>query len=124
MANEHHRVRLTEQAKDDLRRIKKKYGKKTYEVLRDLILDLEFEPEKKGEPLAGQLSGLYSRHHSRFRIIYQIDREQFLVIVVGGGWHETNSRNDIYFLLERAIKRGSIIIQSEPSKDATEESAD
>lgn len=124
MANEYHRVRLTEQAKDDLRRIKKKYGKKTYEVLRDLILDLEFEPEKKGEPLAGQLAGLYSRHYSRFRIIYQIDREQFLVIVVGGGWHEADSRNDIYVMLERAIKRGSIVIQSEPSEDATEESAD
>ena len=72
MSSEYFRLKLTDSATNDLRKIGKRYGKKTYETLRDLVGDLEFEPEKKGEPLRGRLSALFSRHYSRFRIIYHI----------------------------------------------------
>lgn len=111
MPREHFRVKLTNRAIDDLRRIGKRYGKKTYETVRDLILDLEFEPKKKGEPLKGKLAGLYSRHYSRFRIIYHIRSGAFIVLVVGCGFHENESRKDIYKLLERAIESGRLVIQ-------------
>lgn len=108
MPSDYFRVQLTESAKDDLRLIKKTYGRRTYETLRDLIIDLEFEPEKKGEPLTGRLKGLYSRHYSRFRIIFRIERPNFLVIVIGSGFHRSDSRSDIYKAIERMLDSGSL----------------
>ncbi|MDO8629606.1 MAG: type II toxin-antitoxin system RelE/ParE family toxin [Phycisphaerales bacterium] len=116
MPSDYFRVKLCESAKDALRDIGRKYGKKTYETLRDLILDLEFEPDKKGEPLRGILHGLYSRHYSRFRIIYAIDKGEFLVVVVGAGYHENDSRMDIYNVIERAIDSGALVLGDEVAK--------
>lgn len=106
MSSDCFRVKLTDVAKDDLRRIRRKYGQKTYDTLKDLICDLEFEPTKKGEPLRGVLSGLYSRHYSRFRIVYQVRQEHFEVITISCGFHETGSRSDIYEALTRMIESG------------------
>ena len=124
MPGESFRLRLTASAKEDLRRIGKRYGKKTYETIRDLIRDLEFDPEKKGEPLHGSLRGLYSRHYSRFRIIYHIEREDLVVLVVGTGYHESDSRADIYKVIERAIEAGTLVIQDELSGDSSESTDD
>lgn len=103
-----YRVRLATRVKDDLRHIGKRYGKKSYETVRDLISDLEFEPEKKGEALVGKLKGLHSLHYSRFRIVYRIDKQELIVVVVGTGWHESDSRRDIYKLIEKALNTGII----------------
>ena len=117
MAHDRYRVRIPLEVKASLRRIGRRYGKKTYEVLRDLICDLAFEPHKKGDPLRGPLLGLHSRHYSRFRIVYQINRGEAVVLVVGTGFHESKSRDDIYKLLERALESGKLVIQKEPSPD-------
>ena len=106
-----YRVRLTDEAKGNLRRIGKKYGKKTYQTLRDLIQDLEYDAEQKGEPLQGQLRGLYSCHYSRFRVIYQIDGQEFVVLVIAAGWQEADSPRDVYRMIERAIESGRIVIE-------------
>ena len=124
MSSESFRVRLTAGAKDNLRRIGKRYGKRTYETIRDLIQDLEFEPEKKGEPLQGVLRGLYSRHYSRFRIIYRMDKGEFVVLVVAAGYHETDSRSDIYKLIERGIQSGTLVIREEPAPPSSDHSSD
>ena len=113
MSGEYHRVRIAESAKKDLRHIGKKYGKKTYETIRELIVDLEFDPEKKGEALRAPLHGLHSLHYSRFRIIYRIDRGEFIVVVIGAGHHESDSRSDIYRSRERLIESGKLVIRSE-----------
>ena len=122
MSSVHFRVRLTDRAKDDLRRIGKKYGKKTYETIRDLIRGLEFDPEKQGEPLQGILRGLYSLHYSRFRLIYRIDKEEFVVLVVAGGYHKEDSRTDIYKLIERALESGRLVIHEEKPADSSDSS--
>ena len=119
MPSEYFRVQVTSGAKDDLRRIGKRYGKKAYETVRDLICDLDFEPEKKGEPLQGSLRGLYSRHYSRFRIIYSIERGELVVLVIGAGHHTTGARRDIYKLIEQAIKKRALVMQDELSSGAT-----
>ena len=111
MSSEYFRLKLTDIATNDLRKIGKRYGKKTYETLRDLVGDLEFEPEKKGEPLRGRLSGLFSRHYSRFRIIYHISPDEFIVLVVACGFHENDSRTDIYKLVERSLIAGTLVIE-------------
>ncbi len=110
MAREHFLVRLTAEAEKMLRRIGKKYGKKTYEVLRDRIFDLEIEPEQKGQALRGQLSGLYSMHYSRFRVIYRIDRGVAEVLVIGAGFHASGTRADIYRVIERMVDSGDLEI--------------
>lgn len=121
MAGEYHRVRIAKSAKKDLKRIGKKFGKKTYETIRDLIVDLAFDPEQKGEALQGQLHGLHSRHYSRFRIIYRIDRGEFVVVVIAAGHHESDSRSDIYRVIERLIESGELMIKGEVSRAREEE---
>lgn len=113
----YYRVKLTDEATDMLRAIGRKYGKKTYEILRDLIRDLEFEPKKKGSALCGKLAGFWSLHYSRFRVIYKIDDGRIRVLVVGAGFHETGSRRDIYRILERLADTGMIEI-NDPDDDA------
>jgi len=117
VSGSHYRVRIAESAKTDLRRIGKKYGKKTYEVIRDLIQSLEFEPDKKGEPLTGPLRGLFSLHYSRFRIIYRIANDELVVFVVATGFHSSGSRKDIYKLLERAIESGSLDFEADSADE-------
>lgn len=122
MSGEYYRVRIVNSAKKGLRQIGKKYGRNTYETIRDLILDLEFNPEQKGEPLHGWLHGLHSRHYSRFRIIYRIDGKNLVVMVVGTGYHESDSRSDIYRSIERLIESGQLIIRDEVIRNLEEDS--
>lgn len=106
-----YRVRLVREAKEMLRKIGKKFGKNTYESLRDLIQELEFNPEQRGEALSGQLHGLYSLHYSRFRVIYRIHEGSAVVLVLAAGWHESGSRKDIYRILERMVESGILDIE-------------
>lgn len=124
MSSDCFRVRLTESAKDHLRRIGKRYGKKTYEIIRDLIQGLELHPEQKGQALQGVLRGLYSLHYSRFRIIYHIAREELVVLVVGAGYHRSDSRTDIYRLIERMVESGVLAVQDEVSDASSDSAAD
>ena len=116
MTGDRFRVRLIAEAKDMLRRIGKTYGKNTYEVIRDKILDLESDPGKKGEPLGGPLQGLYSLHYSRFRIIYRIHEDEVEVIVVGAGYHASRSRDDIYQVIRRLVESGQLAIRDRDKK--------
>ena len=111
MQPERFRVKLTREAKEMLRRVGKKYGRKTYEVLRNVIRELEFEPENKGQPLRTPLHGLYALHYSRFRIIYRIEQDQAIVIVVAAGYHESGARRDIYEVIERLVEAGHLEVK-------------
>ena len=116
MPDKRYRVLLAAEAKEMLRKIGKKYGKKTYQVLRDLIRELEFEPDKRGQPLCGQLQGLYSLHYSRFRVIYRIEHGVTMVLVIAAGYHESGARSDIYRIIERLVESGSLEIKEPPSE--------
>ncbi len=115
MPDKRYRVLLVAEAKEMLRKIGKKYGKKTYEVLRDLILGLEFDPDKRGQPLHGPLHGLYSLHYSRFRVIYRIEHGVAKVLVLAAGHHESGARSDIYHIIERLVESGALEIKEPPS---------
>lgn len=88
--------------------VAKKYGRTTYEHLKNLIRELATEPEKRGQALRGVLKGLYSLHYSRFRVIYRIQNEQVRVIVLAAGHHSSGAREDIYKSFSRWVKEGSI----------------
>lgn len=113
---DYYRVWLVPQAKEMLLKIGKKFGKNTYETLRDLIQELEFSPEQRGEVLVGELHGLYSLHYSRFRVIYKIRDGAAEVVVLAAGWHESGSRKDIYRVIERLVESGALNVE-----DITEE---
>lgn len=117
MPDKQFRVRLVNEAREMLRKIGRKFGKKTYQLLRDLIQDLEFEPEKKGLPLRSPLQGFYSLHYSRFRVIYRIEQDEAIVLVLGVGYHESGSRSDIYQIIERLIESGTLDIRKPDSPE-------
>ena len=104
----YYRVQLTGRAKKDLRKIGKRKGKSTYEKLRDLINDLEFEPAEKGDALTGPLRGFFSLHYSRYRVIYVVEEGEARVIAVSVGYHESGSRHDIYRIVTRLVEMGAI----------------
>ena len=116
MTEKRYRVLLAAEAKEMLRKIGKRYGKKTYEVLRDLIRGLEFEPDKRGQPLHAPLQGFYSLHYSRFRVIYRIEHGAATVLVLAAGYHESGVRSDIYRMIERLVESGAVEIKEPPSE--------
>lgn len=104
------RIVFTTTAKEMLRTIGRRYGKKAYQVLRDKIRELEFDPDKRGAPLTRELKGLYSLHYGRYRVIYKIERSEAIVLVIAAGYHYSGVRNDIYEVVQRLVESGAIVI--------------
>ena len=97
-------IELTVTAKEMLELIQLNHRKKIVEQIRTL----EKEPEKKGKSLHGELSGFYSLHFSRYRVIYTIDKGRVVVIVVAAGLRKEGERYDIYALAKKIIRSGLI----------------
>lgn len=95
-------IELTGKAKEMLDAIQLNIRKKIVQQIRML----ENEPEKKGKPLCGELSGFYSLHFSRYRVIYTIDQGRVVVIVVAVGMRRHKERYDIYELAKKLIRSG------------------
>jgi mRNA interferase RelE/StbE len=68
---------------------------------------LEEEPSKQGNPLRGELAGFLSvRAAGRRRVIYQIDEGKQRVVVHLVGIRKEGSRQDVYALAQRLVRRG------------------
>ena len=76
------------------------------EGLRNRIDGLAGEPEKQGRSLVGELAGYRSLRAvgERYRIIYQMESERVLVIVVALGIRRGGSKSDIYELARRLLR--------------------
>jgi mRNA interferase RelE/StbE len=48
-------------------------------------------PQRSGEPLLGELEGLYSARRGDYRIIYEVDQGASVVLV-----HRVQHRRDVY----------------------------
>src|SRR5205823_8242872 len=59
---------------------------------------LEYEPEKQGKPLNDDLAGYRSVRAvgQRYRIIYKIDEDRVLVLVVTVGIRKEGDKHDAY----------------------------
>jgi mRNA interferase RelE/StbE len=108
------RVELTEVAAEQLAqiadvRMRRQVAKR--------IDELQSEPEKRGKPLLGELSGIYSIRAAgqRCRILYRIERERVIVYVVALGIRREGDRRDIYSLARRLFRLGLI----EPPADTS-----
>ena len=78
------------------------------EKIRDRIDGLAQEPEKQGKPLVDELAGFRSLRAAgqRYRILYRVDRDRVLVLVVAVGIRKQGSRVDIYALARRLVRLG------------------
>jgi len=78
----------------------------------DRIKELADNPNEQGKPLKNELAGLRSIRvaNQRFRVIYEIRKEQIIVVVVAVGIRREGDKADVYrkaALLMRTSKRGS-----------------
>ena len=103
-------VLLTEHAQKNLAELKR-YGKKTLRQLHGLLAGLRTDPHGMTQPLRAPLQAYRSLHSGRFRAIIKIVHAQVkIVYVMGVGWYESGSRDDIYESLRRAVHMGIIKI--------------
>ena len=79
------------------------------EKIKYRIDELAENPEKQGKLLLGELAGFRSVHTAgRYRIIYHVDREQVVVIIVGAGIRKEGDKRDIYTLTRKLFHSGLI----------------
>jgi mRNA interferase RelE/StbE len=74
--------------------------------LRVLIDQLKVEPQKQGKALVDNLSG-FRRIRAvgqRYRIVYQVEPDRVLVVVVGLGRRKDGDKKDIYTILEKLLE--------------------
>lgn len=64
----------------------------------DRIKELANNPDEQGEPLKYELAGLRSIRVSnqRFRVIYEVQKNEIIVVVVAVGIRKEGDRSDIY----------------------------
>ena len=95
-------IQLTPLALEMLANIKDKRHQKT---LSSRIDKLKIEPEKQGKPLTGQLINYRSLRAvgQRYRIVYQVENDKVVVLVVGIGLRKEGNKEDIYNLLQKLL---------------------
>lgn len=78
------------------------------EKIDEKINGLANEPEKQGKELGGELEGYRSVRAAsqRYRIIYRIDGENVVVVVVALGIRKEGDKKDVYKLAQRLFKLG------------------
>ena len=96
-------IQLTPLALEMLESVK---DRREQEKLRDRIDKLKIEPQKQGKALVDNLSGFRSIRAvgQRYRIVYQVEQDRVLVVVVGLGRRKDGDKKDIYTILEKLLE--------------------
>ncbi len=91
------------------------------EQIRDRIDALTEDAEKQGKPLVGELAGYRSVRAvgQRYRIIYRVEDEQILVLVVALGLRREGYKADVYALARKVLR---LRLLESPSEYAARES--
>lgn len=73
---------------------------------------LEYEPELQGKTLSDDLAGFLSIRAvgQRYRIIYKLEEEQVLVMVVTVGIRKDGDKKDVYALAKKLARLGLLDI--------------
>jgi mRNA interferase RelE/StbE len=103
-------VRLTVPAKKQLAAIG---DKRIRESISRRINGLENEPEKQGKLLTDELAGSRSIRAvgQRYRIIYKIEAERVIVLVVTIGIRREKDKKDAYELAKRLARLGLLNVE-------------
>lgn len=93
-------------AVDALKHLQGITDKRVRENLFKRIEQLATDPERQGKPLQNELSGLRSVRAigQRYRIVYRVERERVIVIVVAVGIRRQGDRSDIYEIAAKLIR--------------------
>ncbi len=86
--------------------------------IRERIDELVEDPEKQGKSLGDELDGYRSVRAvgQRYRIIYRIEGDKVLVVVVAVGIRKEGDKKDIYRLAQRLLRLG--LLDDGPSTEA------
>jgi mRNA interferase RelE/StbE len=78
------------------------------EKLAERIDHLAQSPEQQGKPLVGELRGIRSLRAigQRYRILYRLERDKVLVLVVAVGLRKGGDQRDIYALAKKLLRLG------------------
>jgi mRNA interferase RelE/StbE len=95
-----YQIQLTLLALEMLSEVK---DKRQRQALSDRIDKLKADPKKQGKPLSGKLKNYRSIRAvgQRYRIVYKVDSEQVIVLIVGVGIRRQGDKSDIYAILNR-----------------------
>lgn len=95
------------------------------EKISERIDGLAKESEKQGKELAAELEGYRSLRAvgQRYRIIYRIDGDKVIVVIVAVGIRKEGDKKDIYALAKKLIKAGLLkpVMESETQEPAEKE---
>jgi len=99
------RVEFTKPALEQLQGIK---DKRVRDHLFERAEALANDPENQGKPLRNELSGLRSVRAigQRYRIIYRVEREKVVVVVIALGLRKGDDRTDIYKIAVKLMRSG------------------
>lgn len=97
-----YQVILTAQAQQLFSQIK---DRREQELLLARLDKLKQEPDKQGKALSDELIGYRSIRAvgQRYRIIYRIEQDKVLVVVVGIGRRKEGDKRDIYAVTKRLL---------------------
>ncbi|MEA5552420.1 type II toxin-antitoxin system RelE/ParE family toxin [Anabaena cylindrica UHCC 0172] len=95
-------IKLTPLALEMLENVKDKRHQK---ALSSRIDKLKIEPDKQGKPLTGNLINYRSVRAvgQRYRILYKVENDKVVVLVVGVGLRKEGDKGDIYNLLQKLL---------------------
>jgi mRNA interferase RelE/StbE len=98
------------------------------EKLTQRIDKLAEDPLKQGKALGAELTDLYSIRAAgqRYRIIYSLDGENIIILIVGVGIRREGSKTDIYALAKKLVRLGLVSVQEseEPEQSLSEQTQD
>lgn len=95
-----YKIEITPLALDLLSKIKDQREQKG---LSKRIEQLKTEPDKQGKALSGVLKGYRSIRAlgQHYRIVYRVDKEKVIVVIVGAGIRKEGDKKDIYKILNK-----------------------
>jgi mRNA interferase RelE/StbE len=76
---------------EGLRHLSRLPGKVKAAVVETIFGTIAANPLRAGKPLRGELEGLYSARRGEFRVIYEVDEANHVVLV-----HRAQHRRDAY----------------------------
>jgi mRNA interferase RelE/StbE len=101
----HWEVRLTLKAEMQVAAIK---DRRVQERLRSSLRRLEYEPELQGKSLTDELTSYRSVRAvgQRYRIIYKVEAQRVMILVVALGIRKEGDKRDIYELAKKLKRLG------------------
>ena len=107
MPERQYTVRWTQTAVDLLEAVSDKRLRK---ALFDRAGQLKQTPAQQGKPLLGEFTGFRSIkvQARRYRIVYHVEDDEVVVVVVAVGLRKEGDRRDVYALAKKLLKHGLI----------------